>query len=122
MTRRRLFALFTLYAAVVAGVGWVLRPVGQSFDSIAWKDDERIRRGDRLKMADDILSRRMLSGKSRSDVVAMLGQPPRTGYFSDWNLVYWLGAERGYMGIDSEWLVVRLDASQRVSDYRIVPD
>jgi len=122
VTRRRLFALFTLYAAVVAGVGWVLRPVGQSFDSIAWKDDERIRRGDRLKMADDILSRRMLSGKSRSDVVAMLGQPPRTGYFSDWNLVYWLGAERGYMGIDSEWLVVRLDASQRVSDYRIVPD
>ena len=37
-------------------------------------------------------------------------------------MVYWLGDERGYMSIDSEWLVVRLDGEGKVAEYRIVRD
>ena len=52
----------------------------------------------------------------------MLGEPPHTGYFKDWDLVYWLGRERGFISIDSEWLVVRLDPKGWVREYRIVRD
>lgn len=52
----------------------------------------------------------------------MLGKPPATDYFSDWDLVYWLGPERGFLSIDSEWLVVKLDQNEVVTDFKIVRD
>lgn len=61
-------------------------------------------------------------GKSRAEVVVLLGEPPPTDYFRQYDMVYWLGAERGWLTIDSEWLVVRLDANKRVSEARIVTD
>jgi len=101
---------------------WVLWPVSHPFDATAWNDEQQVRQGVRLEMADYIVAQRLLSDKSQSDVVAMLGEPPETGYFADWDFVYWLGDERGWMSIDSEWLVVRFDVRGRVSDYRIVRD
>ena len=41
-------------------------------------------------------------------VVAMPGEPPPSGYFSDWGLVYRPGMQRGYFSVDSECLVMRL--------------
>jgi hypothetical protein len=38
-------------------------------------------------MADRFVAPRMLSGKTRPEVIAMLGKPPKTDYFSDWDLV-----------------------------------
>jgi hypothetical protein len=35
---------------------------------------------------------------------------------------YWLGPERSYFSVDSEWLVLRLDRAGRVVEYRIVRD
>ena len=52
----------------------------------------------------------------------MLGEPPTTEYFTDWNLVYNLGAERGFLSIDSEWLVLRTDQSGVVIQAAIVRD
>jgi hypothetical protein len=52
----------------------------------------------------------------------LLGEPSDEGYFREWDFVYWLGPERSYMGIDSEWLVVRLGRDGRVTEYRIVRD
>jgi hypothetical protein len=37
-------------------------------------------------------------------------------------MVYWLGPERGFIRIDSEWLVLRLDQSDIVREVRIVRD
>ena len=119
-SRRRNFFIVAAIALVAAVVVWALWPVGREFDRAVWLDEKQ--EGPRLKMADRIVSRRMLDGKARAEVVAMLGEPPKTGYFSDWNLVYWLGPERGFISIDSEWLVVRFDAHERVSDCRIVRD
>lgn len=49
----------------------------------------------------------------------MLGEPPPPEYFREWDMVYRLGMEGSYFGIDSEWLVIRLGPDGRVIDYRL---
>ncbi len=96
---------------------------GCSFDAEGWKENKsQLGTRIRLGMADRIVSWKMLRGKNRSQVTDMLGEPPPTDYFSDWDLVYWLGPERGFLGIDSEWLVVKLDGNGNVDDFEIVRD
>jgi hypothetical protein len=73
-------------------------------------------------MADGLVSSGILLSKTRSEVQAMLGPATETDKFRDYDLVYWLGPERSYMSIDSEWLVVRLDRSGRVRKAHIVSD
>jgi hypothetical protein len=76
----------------------------------------------RLRMADDLVQTRRLMGKSRAEVVDMLGPRDNTTYYRDWDMVYHLGPERGPVGIDSEWLVIRLDHADRVREARIERD
>lgn len=73
-------------------------------------------------MVDDLLSRHNFRGMAREQVVAIVGEPDKTEYFRDWEMVYWLGPERGFVSIDSEWLVFRLDGQRKVVDYKIVGD
>ena len=73
-------------------------------------------------MVDDLIARHRLKGRTRAEIVALLDGPPRTSYFDNYDLVYWLGPERGWISIDSEWLVFRLDTSGRVAEYRLVTD
>ena len=115
--------VIVIAVAVVAAftVGSFLFP-GRAFDPAAWQDEGQVQRGVRLAMADRLVACGTLVRKSRAEVVGLLGEPPPTGYFADWDLVYWLGPERGFFGIDSEWLVLRLDADGRVVDNRIVRD
>jgi len=54
--------------------------------------------------------------------VAILGEPPKTEYFKEFDLVYYLGPERGFMGIDSEWLVLKLGPEGRVKRATIARD
>lgn len=76
----------------------------------------------RHRMADWMVATGALLGKRREEVIAQLGYPPATDYFSDWSLVYNLGAERGWLSIDSEWLVLRDNAAGIITDTRIVRD
>ncbi len=96
------------------------------FDAQAWRSPEREPRDifwpPRLRMVDDLLRRHRLDGMTRQQVVALIGEPDQTGYFSNWDMVYWLGPERGGFRIDSEWLVLRLDSQQKVTEHRIVRD
>jgi hypothetical protein len=94
-----------------------------AFDSAVWKaslstQDDPIR----LRMVDDLLRRYRLRGMRQDELIALLGDPPKTDYFSDYQIVYWLGPERGFISIDSEWLAVRIGPDQRVTDARIVRD
>jgi len=73
-------------------------------------------------MVDDLLRRHPFKGMTREQVTAIIGEPEKTEYFKDWDMVYWLGPERGFMSIDSEWLVLRLDNQKKISDVRIVRD
>ena len=76
----------------------------------------------RHRIADGLLLTGTLVGKSRAEIVAMLGEPPKTDYFEDWSLVYMLGSERGLFSIDSEWLAMRLDITGAVTQAAIVKD
>jgi len=74
-------------------------------------------------MVDDLVESGRLDRKTRDEVYALLGTPPETSYFSDWDAVYWLGPERNYiLRIDSEWLVIRFDGNSIVSEYQLVSD
>jgi hypothetical protein len=123
MSRPR-FAIVTVWGSVVLTVllwYWTTSRE-QLFDSIRWQEESHVKQGARLGMADSLVAHRTLLGKTRSEVVELLGEPPPTEYFRDWDLVYWLGPERGFISIDSEWLVLRLAEDGRVQENRIVRD
>jgi hypothetical protein len=121
MTTR--WRLLLVAGFVLLGLGvWSFRPIGQPFDPVAWQDPVRVKQGVRLAMADRLVAKGTMLGKTRSQVVRSLGEPSGEGYFKDWDLVYWLGPERGFICIDSEWLVLRLGGNGQVVESRIVRD
>lgn len=78
---------------------------------------------ERVYIVDDLINTYELVGKTKSDVVALLGPPTETEYFkSDTNVVYYLGDERGIISIDSEWLVIDFDDNQIVKAYDVRTD
>ncbi|QGQ45941.1 hypothetical protein [Metabacillus sediminilitoris] len=57
-------------------------------------------------MVDDLMNDFELNGKTKEEVMSLLGAPSETEYFKEENnMVYYLGYERGLVSIDSEWLV-----------------
>jgi hypothetical protein len=97
----------------------------RSFDSVVWKSslsENSLANPVRLRMVDSLLRRHRLVGMSRAEIAALLGTPHPTEYFRNYDLVYWLGPERGFISIDSEWLVIRFDSNDRVAEARIVRD
>jgi len=114
-------------AALVCYEYWWLSYAGDGsdrFDSHAWRasllrdDDDPIR----LKMVDSLLEQHRLQGMSRDQIVSLIGKPPKTEYFKQYDFVYWLGPERGGFSIDSEWLAIRFDETDHVREARIVRD
>ncbi len=96
-----------------------------AFDAAAWRaglaasgETNPIR----LRMVDDLLRRHRLVGLTHGELIALLGTPPDTAYFREYQVVYWLGPERGFMSIDSEWLAVRFGPDDRVAEARVVRD
>jgi hypothetical protein len=73
-------------------------------------------------MVDDLLAHHKLVGLSRTEVIALLGEDPRSEYFSDYDFVYWLGPERGGVSTDSEWLVMKFGASDEVIEAKVATD
>jgi hypothetical protein len=124
VTQQRRYRTLALYV-VIAVVLWVVARGPLPFVPSWWAAGAE-NRGDPLKrrhrIADGFVLTGHLLGKSREELITLLGAPPKTDYFSDWEMVYWLGAERGFMSIDSEWLVIRLNASGKAVEARIVRD
>ena len=95
-----------------------------AFDSAAWQDVKQVESHDpvRIRMVDSLISSRRLDGISREEVEKLLGKSDDTEYFKAYDAVYWLGPERGFIGIDSEWLVITYDAHGKVRSHEIVRD
>jgi hypothetical protein len=70
-------------------------------------------------MVDDLLERHELRGMQRKDVIALIGEPQPSDLFPEYDMVYWLGPERGLVGIDSEFLVMKVDKSGRVTSVEL---
>jgi len=77
-----------------------------SFDSAKWKAS--LETGDTIKqrMISNLLSKHELVGMRAEQIDQLLGHPPKTSYFKDYDYIYWLGPEQG-MGVDSEWLGIK---------------
>lgn len=113
-----------------SAIGYCTYEPNIPFDRDTWRKGERLStRGSssdgvapRILMAEGLVRKRALLGKRRAEIEDMLGPPSDVGYFRTYDLVYWLGLERGFMRIDSEWLVVRLDATGTATEARIVND
>lgn len=114
----------TAIAALTLGCGY--HSDGTPFDVELWEGAETAAMTDadapRLRMADTLVDDRLLVGKARPQVESMLGPPTRTSKFSDDDIVYWLGPERGFMSIDSEWLVINFNDEDAVEVAKIVRD
>ena len=125
-----LFALISVAGLWVAGYfiigdGPMSRCKGhEHFDARIWRDSASTHGPLALRgcMVDDLLESRALRGETRASIVALLGEPAATSPFGTVDLVYWLGPERNPFGVDSEWLIVRLDGSGRVVNYGLVTD
>ncbi len=95
----------------------------REFEPAGWRKNERTdaMRPTRITMVDDLLARHRLRGLSSDSVGRLLGPGDSTSYWPEWDLVYWLGPERG-LGVDSEWLVLRFAADSTVSEFEVVRD
>ena len=129
--RKRTFLIIgvAVTISIVAVVGWFFfgdtiqeRWRRRPFDAAAWQGEKPLTNDVRIRMVDDLLRRHSFRGMTRDQVTAIVGEPDKTGYFKEWDLVYRLGPERGFMSIDSEWLVFRLDRQKKVTELRIVRD
>ena len=135
MIRRDRILVWTLCALVgLLVLGKAVRPLvlplpldrcgTRDFDRASWHDSSRIggREAIRGCMVDHLLSTHDFLGWSADSVVAVLGPPTATDYFRGAGLVYWLGPERGFMSIDSEWLVLTVDSAGRVVSANVRTD
>jgi hypothetical protein len=94
------------------------------FDSTAWKSPQDCHSSSakRIRMVDDLFKQHTLAGISQAEVKALLGeQDTNTPFSSQYDLVYCLGPQRGFLPIDSEWLVIKL-GENKVQESRIVND
>lgn len=77
----------------------------------------------RVRIVGDLLSRYQLKKMTKSEIIQLLGEPTETEYFAEPNnIVYYLGPERGFISIDSEWLVIWFDVQDRVTKFKILRD
>jgi hypothetical protein len=118
--------LFAAVFVVCAVLLWITFELGylprSSFNSEEWKQADKAEGYPRLAMVDSLIQSGQLDKKAQDEVFTLLGSPTDTNYFADWDAVYWLGPERGFLRLDSEWLVLRFDADGRVSEYKLVRD
>lgn len=120
-----LAVLLLLTGVGLTAGGWFSGNEGKAipFDSATWQDEARVH-GEEVRnhMVADLLADHLKGGLTRDAVLALLGPPTDTPYFGDHDLVYWLGAEGGYAGIDSRWLVIDFDDAGRLQRAEIVTD
>ncbi|MDZ4852157.1 MAG: hypothetical protein SGI77_22950 [Pirellulaceae bacterium] len=123
--KRRSVLLCLLFLVPECGCGTSNRMVtsGRPFDSVQWKQQtDESKANVRLDMADQLVAQRLLDGRTRMQVIDVLGEPLTPDFFNEWEMVYWLGPERKVFSLDSEWLAINLDTSGIVSEYRVIHD
>ena len=120
MSQRTGIVIGALVVAIFVIAAPYLYP-NRRFDSAAWQDPIRVEDQIRIGMVDDLLYRHDFRGMTRADVVAMLGEPDKACVWG-WDLVYWLGDQRGFLGIDSEWLGIRLGDNTKVTACELLQD
>jgi len=76
----------------------------------------------RIKMYRDLISKKIILGKTQQEIVGMLGEPDNFPFRAPWHFNYWLGLQRGPMKMDSAWLAVRFDDQGSAVEIRMLQD
>jgi len=101
----------------------------KKFNSFIWKNNNSNNQdnnsiSEREKMLKDLVTN-ILPKKNKDEIEKILGASLQTSYFKSSNkdLIYYLGPERDHMiNIDSEWLLIWLNDSNKFEKYKIVND
>lgn len=116
-----LAVMMVLFMGPVAADYWHRK----TFDAPAWRaatDDRWSEWPVRLTMADDLLRSGVLRAKSQEDIVSLLGKPDPSRGWEKWDMVYFLGPQRGFLRIDGEWLVIKLGSDGTAQEIAIIAD
>ena len=90
-----------------------------SFTVERWLNDDE----GRVYLVEDLMNEHELIGMTKEEVFTLLGSPTEMEYFKEEdNVVYYLGDERGIIRIDSEWLVIWFDGSDKAMKYELRTD
>jgi hypothetical protein len=120
----RKYYYIIIVSSLLIGILFTVMPVidkkAHSFGTQKWKKSE----DQRVFIVDDLLGNHPLIGKTKAEVIGLLGPPTDTDYFKEANnIVYYLGDERSYISIDSEWLVITFRQNpERVEKVEILRD
>lgn len=123
-------------AMVLCVAGWAFRESSltdifrrQKFVALAWRNQQAEQYDElwppRLCMVNDLISSGILDGMPLPELIRLLGPPDdqKFPFANDQKHVrYYLGPERGFFRIDSEWLFISLDGEERVQRYWIYRD
>jgi hypothetical protein len=121
---RRRWPVVALAGAILVsglvGLYWwtALSPI--PFDRAAWNAAAVDNDFRRHRMADAFVQSQSLDGKTRVEIVAMLGEPP-AHLSSERELTYMLGSSR-FMPFGADLLSIRLNEDGRVSELTIWSD
>ena len=109
---------------VAAFLTWVIFYCPLPFAAWWWNvDAERGNLlGTRYRVAERLVTSGRLSGMTRLEVIALLGEPSGTEKFKDHGVVYVLGPEYGFVSVDHHWLLVDFDLAGKVSNVVVVSD
>lgn len=88
-------------AIIVAGIVYQYK---HTFSTAKWLNNPE----ERTAIVDDLLEKHEFIGMTETEVVGLLGDHNNDyGYFNEaGRYVYYMGAERGLISIDSEWLIL----------------
>jgi len=107
--------VISLFPTLYFGYGMYQNTLDWSFTVEKWKSHPQ----ERVYMVDEMLKKYELRGRNREEVENLLGKPDQQ---KDDVVVYVLGDERALFSIDSEYLIIRYDQNEKVSNYSISVD
>lgn len=100
---------------------YVQSPEGNKmpFISERWKNADSNNPADntRQRMSGDLINKYKLLGKTRKEIINLLGESDSTNAFPDWDLKYYLGSESGTA--HPQWLVIKFNENDSVADFSI---
>lgn len=113
----------TIYQAFNGKImSYVQSPQGNRmpFISERWKNADSNNPADntRQRMSGDLINKYKLLGKTRTEIINLLGESDSTNAFRDWDLKYYLGSESGTA--HPQWLVIKFNENDSVDDFNIV--
>lgn len=96
----------------------------EDFDAALWRNSDKVTEDhmwpNKLKMVDSLIESKILDNLNREEVTNLLGTPTSDfspKYKNKNEIYYYLGPERGFISIDSEWLSISFDEKGRVRKY-----